>query len=114
MEGMRDLERLEETSEGSSRRLLTLLLAALATVGLVLAVGMVLGAGGADEAEAADESLAALDLLAEEDPGAGEAAAEEGAEPTPFDVPEVDREELSFPEALGGYDRRPEVEAALA
>jgi cell division septation protein DedD len=101
--GLRDLERIEERDEDvPARRLATLLLAALATVGLVCAMALLLGRAEPVEAEAVEDPLAALDLR-------DEVAAEAENDDTPVDV---DRESLSFPETLA-YDRRPEVEAAL-
>ena len=105
--GMRDLAHIQEQeAEGPSRKVATVMMAALATVGLVFAMGILLGREDSAVAEAPEDPLAALDRAAgiESD----EAPIEE--EPPP----EVVREELAFPEALGGYDERPEVEAALA
>lgn len=105
--GMRDLAHIQEQEAGGpSRKVATVMMAALATVGLVFAMGILLGREDSAVAEAPEDPLAALDRAAgiETD----EAPIEE--EPPP----EVAREELSFPEALGGYDARPEVEAALA
>jgi len=105
--GMRDLEQIQESEQGGpTRRLGTLLLAALATVGLVFAMGVLLGRG-AEAEEAVRDPLAALDrtagLMPVETP-------EEEA------MPEVERTDLSFPSTLSddSYDSRPEVEAALA
>lgn len=103
--GMRDLSQIQEREDdGPGRKLATLLMAALATVGLVFAMGILLGRSEGDAPEAAEDTLAALDRAAGLAP---EGALEE--EP----APEVEREELTFPEALTDYDTRPEVEAAL-
>jgi cell division septation protein DedD len=104
--GMRDLAQIEEREDGPGRKLATLLMAALATVGLVFAMGVLLGSEDGDAPEATEDPLAALDRAA------GLPGEEVAVEEEP--PPEVAREELRFPEALADYDRRPEVEAALA
>ncbi len=105
--GIRDLERLEERDdEGPGRRVATLLLAALATVGLVFAMALLLGRAEPVEASAVEDPLAAFDLREEAD-----AVDRSDEDRAPL---EVDREALAFPETLGAYDSRPEVEAALA
>ena len=105
--GMRDLAHIQEReAEGPSRKVATVMMAALATVGLVFAMGILLGREDSAVAEAPEDPLAALDRAA------GIETEETPIEDEP--PPEVEREELSFPEALGGYDERPEVEAALA
>ncbi len=109
--GMRDLEQIQERDndeEGiTTRRIATLMLAALATVALVFAMGVLLGQSADAELPEQDDPLAALATLGERPvPPAEEAAADE--------MPQVDREALAFPEALESYDRRPEVEAAIA
>jgi cell division septation protein DedD len=105
---MRDLERLEEQREDEApgRKLGTLMVAALATVALVFAMAAILG--GDSEAEASADPLAALDRAA-----ALEGSDELGQDGRLDSPLEVDREALSFPEALAHYDARPEVEAAL-
>lgn len=104
--GMRDLAHIQEReNDGPGRKLATVMMAALATVGLVFAMGVLLGRSSEAEAEPVEDPLAALDR-------AVGAVPEEAAEEEP--PPDVDREELTFPEALGNYDTRPEVEAAIA
>jgi len=103
---MRDLEHIQEQETGGpGRKVATLLMAALATVALVFAMGILLGRSADGEPEAAEDPLAALDRAA------GLAPVEADEEEPP---PEVAREELTFPESLGNYDTRPEVEAAVA
>ncbi len=104
---MRDLERLEEQDDTSGRRLGTLLMAALATVGLVFAMAILLGGAGESEVEAQEDPLSVLDQAA------GFEVDEEVLEEE-HQAPEVDRQNLAFPETLAEYDTRPEVEAALA
>jgi len=102
---MRDLERIQEREGTSGRKLMTLLMAALATVGLVFAMGVLLGSSSDAEADEAADPLGALEDMQELAPGDQEG---------PEAAPEVEREALTFPGALGDYDSRPEVEAALA
>ncbi|MFK7992221.1 MAG: SPOR domain-containing protein [Sandaracinaceae bacterium] len=103
---MRDLEQIreqEDRSEGRPLALVGLLIAV--TIGLVFAMGSLVG--WTDEAETAEE-----DPLARLDRASGLQAADESEiEP---EMPEVERSGLSFPEALGPADERPEVAATLA
>lgn len=102
---MRDLGRIEERDPRDSpgRRVTTLGLAAVTTVGLVLMVGSLLGNTEGAAAAAPEDPLALLDRAA------GLNAVEEPeAETQP-----VDRESLQFPSTLLD-DSRPEVAATLA
>ncbi|MEM9191132.1 MAG: SPOR domain-containing protein [Myxococcota bacterium] len=101
---MRDLEQIQEQEDNGGRRIVTLMMAALATVALVLAMGVMLGQSS--EAAREEDPLAILEEL--------EGLALESESPAEEERPEVDREALTFPAALGTYDRRPEVEAAVA
>ncbi|MEM9070047.1 MAG: SPOR domain-containing protein [Myxococcota bacterium] len=107
---MRDLEQIEERdpteAEGTFRRAGAFVLAALLTLALVYGMAAVLEEPQA-LADDAQDPLAALDraqALAVE--------AEQAAEVEPERL-EVDRESLTFPQALLGDDR-PEVAATLA
>ena len=104
---MRDLEQIEERDpgDGQGRSAAVFLLATLVTGGLVYGIAGLLGGGEAEAA--AHDPLAALAEASE----LAEAARE--AELAEEDPVEVDRTELSFPEALGS-DSRPEVEASFA
>jgi len=102
---MRDLGRIEEREphHGPGRRVATLSLAAVATLGLVLAVGSLLGGADGASAEAPEDPLAMLDRAA------GLTAEDTNEDP----LPAIDRENLQFPDTLLD-DGRPEVAAALA
>ncbi len=104
---MRDLERLEEQDDAPGRRIGTLMMAALATVGLIFAMAILLGGTGESEVEAQDDPLSVLDRAAGFE-------VDEEVLPEEDEAPEVDRRNLAFPETLAEYDTRPEVEAALA
>jgi cell division septation protein DedD len=101
----RDLEQIQEgeAGDGSTRKVATLLMAALATVGLVFAMGIFLGQRADADTQHASDPLAAL----EEQALLGGSTDEDDPADAPIDVP---REELAFPEVL---DTRPEVEAAI-
>ena len=103
---MRDLEQIRERDdEGEGRPLALVGLLIAVTIGLVFAMGSLVG--WTDEAGAAEE-----DPLARLDRASGLAAAdEEESEPA---LPEVERRDLTFPEALGPSDERPEVAATIA
>ncbi|MCA9581611.1 MAG: SPOR domain-containing protein [Myxococcales bacterium] len=97
------------------------IVAAFATIGLVLAMGTVLGQAGA--AEDAKDPYAALDRLAGLEAAAATGSAGLGAAPKAEDLAKarlaerVDPTTLSFPETLAEDDEgalRPEVEAAIA
>ena len=114
--GMRDLEQIQEHDRDpddlSTRRIATILLAALATVALVFSMGVLLGqSADADVRPEADplDALAALQGVSVERSEDGAEAADDGVT-----VPEVAAEELAFPEMLETYDPRPEVEATIA
>jgi cell division septation protein DedD len=103
---MRDLEELRERDDGEGRPVGLILVLVGVTVALVLAMGLWMG-GFTDTDEVAQN-----DPLAQLDRGDGLTAAQD-IEPA-ADVPDVDRAQLTFPEALAGTDERPEVAAALA
>jgi cell division septation protein DedD len=100
---MRDIEQLREKDDGEGRPLALVAILIGVTVVLVLALGMAVGGMGEDDEALESDPLARLDIAASE--GVSE------SEPAP--LPEVDRAELAFPEALAS-DERPEVAAALA
>lgn len=104
--GMRDLERIEEreNDESPRRRLGVLLLAGLATFGVVVSLGIVMSRAGADPTPNPDTALAGATALW----GRGD---EEQAEP---ERQPVARDALTFPEALEGSDTRPEVDVTVA
>lgn len=106
---MRDIEQIQEVEadleDTATRKLATLLMAALATVGLVFAMGILLGRTADAVDTTQQDPLAALSELQAQAPADEDALAA---------LPEVNTEELRFPEALEVYDRRPEVVAAIA
>ncbi|HJL16578.1 MAG TPA: SPOR domain-containing protein [Sandaracinaceae bacterium LLY-WYZ-13_1] len=105
---MRDLEQIRERDdEGESRPLALVALLIGVTVALVLALGSLVGWSD-EEAVAEDDPLARLDRAAGLSPR--EPADDEADE----ELPEVNPSDLTFPEALGPSDERPEVAAALA
>lgn len=100
---MRDIEQLREKDDGEGRPLALVAILIGVTVVLVLALGMAVGGIGEDDEALESDPLARLDIAASD--GVSE------SEPAP--LPEVNRAELAFPEALAS-DERPEVAAALA
>ena len=99
---MRDLEQIQEQSEGQGKPLLLVGLLVAVTIGVVFAMGLWVGDFGAPEA-------AQSDPLAHLDRADGLAPVEEvAAEPEP----PVEARDLSFPEAL--TEDPPEMAAALA
>lgn len=103
---MRDLEQIREREDGGEGRPLALVALLIGvTVALVFAMGSLVGWTDAEPA-VDDDPLARLD-------GAAGLAAQP-LEGEALDVEDVDRAELTFPEALGRSDERPEVAAALA
>jgi DedD protein len=105
--GMRDLERIEEreSEESPRRRLGVLLLAGLATFGVVVSLGIVMSRAGADPTPNPETALSGATALWNR--------ADEDAEEEPTRDP-VARDELTFPEALEGSDSRPEVDVTVA
>ncbi|MEC7518572.1 MAG: SPOR domain-containing protein [Myxococcota bacterium] len=102
---MRDLEQIREREdEGEGRPLALVALLIGVTVALVFAMGSVVG-WSAEEDVAQDDPLARLDRAA------GLAPVEDEEEAP---LPELDRTDLRFPEALGPADERPEVAAVVA
>ena len=103
---MRDLEHIQErSSEGRGHPIGSVLLAVLTVLGFTFAMGVVVGRAANPEEETAEDPLARLDRKD------GLHAREESDREK---VPEVKREELSFPTVLTDHQDRPEVEAALA
>lgn len=106
---MRDLNRIrerDEDAESGGRRVALFGLAGAAVAALVLALCFQVGRGSAEATIPEEDPLARLDRAAGLSPI--EPTAEGQA------TPEVDTVALTFPEALGGEDERPEVAAALA
>jgi DedD protein len=114
---MRDLERIQESSEEGGRPLALVAVLVAVTVALVFALGLWVGEPeGQAEVE---DPLARLDtarMLAAATAEAAEAPAEESLFDEDGDPvePEVDETELTFPETLGPAPEPPEVTAALA
>jgi cell division septation protein DedD len=103
--GMRDLERIEEreNDESPRRRLGVLLLAGLATFGVVVSLGIVMSRAGADPTPNPETALAGATALWDR----GEEEVEPERQP-------VARDSVTFPEALEGSDARPEVDVSVA
>ena len=101
---MRDMEQLRERGDdGVARKIGVYGLAVAAGLGLIFAIGVLIGnAADADDAVPEEDPLARLDRAAGLEAGSTENDA----------VPTVERESLTFPEAL--EDSRPEVESAVA
>lgn len=107
---MRDMDQIRERDEdGIGRKLGVIGLAVLAALGLLFAIGVVVGkAAEPDEAVRDEDPLARLDRAAGLEAGSSEDEA----------IPTIERESLTFPEALTARDSvsddRPEVESAVA
>ncbi len=102
---MRDLEQIQErTSESRGHPVGSVLLAVLTLLGFTFSMGVVVGRAAQPEEESTEDPLARLDRADGLHP---RAEASEKA------VPEVKREELTFPTVLTDHEDRPEVQAAL-
>jgi cell division septation protein DedD len=101
---MRDMEHLRERGDdGLARKIGVIGLAVAAGLGLIFAIGVLIGnAADADDTVPEEDPLARLDRAAGLEAGSTEDES----------VPTVERESLTFPEAL--EDSRPEVESAVA
>lgn len=102
---MRDLDQIEEMDpqDQSSRRLSTLMLAAVVTIATVFAMGTLVEGTSATESDAADP-LATLEQI-------------DGLTPSPMATAlpriDVDQQALTFPEALV-HEERPDIAAVVA
>lgn len=104
---MRDLEQIRERGdEGTGRPLALVSLLIAVTITLVFAMGSLVGWTGEEE-DTDDDPLARLDVAA----GLTAEVPDEAAD---VELPSIDRAALTFPNALGPIDERPELTAAIA
>jgi cell division septation protein DedD len=108
---MRDLDQLEEHDpEERGRRIGTMLMAAVVTVGLTLAIGVVIGKAAEPRDVNEHDPLDQLDRVANPATAATDDSAPELA---PKALPPVDTTKLTFERELTEREERPEVIAAL-